>query len=513
MPVRELVLLTLSGMLLVLSGWRYRRGQLPQAVVVLMAAALALRLGIAGLNPFLHDWDERFHALVAKNLLTDWTRPVLRATPVLVYDYRHWCCNSLWLHKPPLFLWQIAGSFWLFGVNELALRLPSAVMGALVIWPIYRLGCLVFSPAVGYYAGLLFALAYYPLELTSGWQSVDHADVAFLSYVTGSLWAYYEYRQAAAHPWRWALLTGLLAGAAVLCKWLPGLVVYAAWGVDIIVCTVRRRQGPQYAQLLAAAAVTLAVVLPWQLYIHHRFPLESAFEQEYAARHFGEVLEDKSGPWYFYLTNLWYQYQWMVLLIAGGLGLLFTPAIWQRPLRPLLIAAGAIFGFFSLAATKMVSYTYVVAPILLLLAALAWTEAAQWLKRSSRAWHLSGALLAALVLYLNLRPTSLLKHHTAYTTPALQKDRQRKLQHTAVYRQLDALVPAGYLVLNAPPFEDIEAMFYSQRNVYWERPNEPEYRELRGQGIRVAVLTGPGTAALPAYLQGPEVLVVPVPLD
>lgn len=513
MATQELVLFGVSGILLALSIWRYRRGQLQQAVVVLMAAALALRLGVAGLDPFLHDWDERFHALVAKNLLADWTRPVLRAAPVLAYDYRQWCCNSLWLHKQPLFLWQVAGSFWLFGVNELALRLPSAVLGALVIWPIYRLGCLVFSPAVGYYAGLLFALSYYSLELTSGWQSVDHADVAFLSYVTGSLWAYYEYRQAPTHPWRWALLAGLLAGAAVLCKWLPGLVVYAAWGVDTIVNSTRRWKAREYGQLLAATAVTLAVVLPWQLYIRHRFPLESAFEQEYSARHFGEVLEDKGGPWYFYITNLWYQFQWLVLLIAGGLGLLVTPAVRQRPLRPLLIAAGAIFGFFSLAATKMVSYTYVVAPVLLLLAALAWVEAAQWLKRKGRAWQMSSALLAVLVLCFDLRPTSLLKHHTAYTTTALKQDRDRKLQHTAVYRQLDALVPAGCVVLNAPPFEDVEAMFYSQRNVYWERPAEPEYRALRGQGVRFMAFAGPGTAALPAYLHEPEVLVVPVPLE
>lgn len=124
---------------------------------------------------------------------------------------------------------------------------------------------------------MLFALAHYPLELTSGWQSVDHADVAFLCYVTVSLWAYYESRRADAHPWRWALLTGLLAGAAVLCKWLPGLVVFVAWGADIMASSARRREGREYGRLLAAA-VALVVVLPWQLYIRQHFPLESAFE-------------------------------------------------------------------------------------------------------------------------------------------------------------------------------------------------------------------------------------------
>jgi 4-amino-4-deoxy-L-arabinose transferase len=513
MPVQEPVLLTLSGVLLVLSGWRYRWGQHQQAVVVLMTAALVLRLGIAGLDPFLNNWDERFHALVAKSLLADWTRPTLRTNPLLAYDYRQWCCNAVWLHKQPLFLWQIAASFKLFGVNELALRLPSAVLGALVIWPIYRLGCLIFTSAVGYRAGLLFAMASYSLELTSGWQSVDHADVSFLSYIIGSLWAYYEYRSAITRPWGWACIAGLLAGAAVLCKWLPGLVVFAAWGIDMLVDAHRRRQPQEYVRLLVGVAVTLAVVLPWQLYIHHQFPLESAFEREYSARHFGEVLEDKGGPWYFYVTNLWYQFKWLVLPLAGGLGLLFTTVLRKRPLRPMLLMCAFVFGFFSSAATKMVSYTYAVAPLLFLLIALAWIEAEHWLSPRGRAGQVGAIVLTALLLFFDLQPISLIKHHSAYTSLVLYQERARKLQHTAVYRQLDALVPAGSMVFNAPPFEDIEARFYSQRNVYTQWPEESEYQSLRRQGIPVAAFTGPGTAELPAYLRGAEVLTIKTPLQ
>jgi len=513
MPAQQLILIGLSCMLLALSGWRYWRGYHSQAVLVLIVSALALRLGLAGLDPFLHNWDERFHALVAKNLLADWSRPVLRVAPVLEYDYRQWCCNSVWLHKQPLFLWQIAGSFWLFGVNELALRLPSALLGALVIWPIYRLGCLAFTPTVGYCAAVLFAFACYSLELTSGWQSVDHADAAFLSYVTGSLWAYYEYRNAGIGRWRWALLVGLLAGAAVLCKWLPGLVVFAAWAADVLADASRRRVR-EYGRILAALAVALAVVLPWQLYIRHRFPLESAFEQEYAARHFGEVLEGDDGPWYFYITNLWYQFQWLVLLIAGGLGLLFRTRRRGRTLLPLLIACGIIFGFFSLAATKMVSYTYVVAPALLLIAALAWVEATRWLGRRGRIGQVAGLILTAVVLLIDFRPSALLKHHSiTHTSPALRQERQRKLQHTAIYRQLDELVPAGCVVFNAPPFEDVEAMFYSHRNVYSRLPTEAECRTLQSQGTQIAVFTGSGSSRLPIYLQAPLVLIVNTPLQ
>ncbi len=119
------------------------------AVALLMAAAGSLRLLLIGRDQFLHPWDEQFHALVAKNLLHDWWRPVLRANPVLPYDYRAWANNYVWLHKQPLFLWQMALSLKAVGISEVAVRLPSALLGTLFVWPVYRLGRLAASASVG----------------------------------------------------------------------------------------------------------------------------------------------------------------------------------------------------------------------------------------------------------------------------------------------------------------------------------------------------------------------------
>ena len=507
------LLLGLTIVLVLLSGWRYRQGRPNQAVGLLMAAALCLRLALAGLDPFLHSWDERYHALVAKNMLTDWTRPLLRADPVLPYDYQAWCCNHVWLHKQPLFLWQVAASLKLFGVNELAVRLPSVVLGALLVWPVYRLGRMVFDVAVGYHAALLLVMAYYQLELTAGWQSVDHGDVAFLAYVTASVWAYYESRRLNARPLSWVLLTGAFAGAAVLCKWLPGLVVYAGWLLDVLLS--RRQNAREYLRLLLSLLIAVAIFLPWQLYIQNHFPLESAFEQDYAAQHFGQVLEGKGGPWYFYLANLWYQFQWLTLLLAAGLGLVVTGRFRQRPLVPLLTVIGVVFVFFSLAATKMPSYTYVVAPLLFLLMALAWVEAERWLSSQKTNWAWAATIvLAGLIVTLSLRPTALLKHHTlASAPPAIRAERQQKIQHTEVYRRLDALVPSGYVVLNAPDLEDVEAMFYSHRNVYTWWPSEAEYRVLRAQGKGVAMFPARADQVLPAYLREHDVLLIATDLE
>lgn len=514
MDLVTLALLGVSAGATAISLVLAQRQRYAPAVCWLVAAALGLRLALIGADPFLHDWDERFHALVAKNMLTTgWARPLLRAHPLLPYDYQQWCCNHVWLHKQPLFLWQMALSLKLFGVSAMAVRLPSALLGSLLLWPVYRLGRLVFSPAVGYHAALLLAFAYYQLELTTGWQSVDHSDVAFACYVAGSVWAYYESRQPHASAW-WCGLVGLLAGAAVLCKWLPGLVVYASWGLELVVRPDYRAKPSEYARLLAAIGITLLVVLPWQLYIQQQFPVESTFERSYSAQHFGQVLEGQGGPWYFYLTqNMWYQYQWLVLLLGGGLGLLCTAPYRRRPVRPLLVSCGVLFGFFSVAATKMPSYTYAVGPLLLVVAAVAWVAGLAWLRPRLGRWGRAGAAAGScLVLVLALRPSSLLKHHTDRLA-AEPAARQRKVQHTTLYKQLDGLVPAGYVVFGVPALEEIEAMFYSRQNVYAGLPSQAEYRALRAQGVRIAIFLPAGWQALPPYLATPEVRLLPGRLE
>ncbi|GAB3222634.1 hypothetical protein GCM10027346_00660 [Hymenobacter seoulensis] len=517
MPLTLLLVLLLSAGLTAGSIFFYQRKRTGAAVVLLMGAALALRLVLVCLDPFLHEWDERFHALVAKNMLLDPLRPVLRANPVLGYDYRNWCCNHVWLHKQPLFLWQLALGLKVFGINEIALRIPSALLGSLLVWPVYRIGRLAFSAAVGYHAALLLAFACYQLELTIGFQSVDHSDVAFMVYVTSSIWAYYESRQLGACTWVWIGLTGLFAGAAVLCKWLPGLVVYAAWGLDIVLHTERRTHPAAYGRLLAALALTVLVVLPWQLYTHRTFPLESAFEQEYAALHFTQALEDKGGAWHTYFTNtLWSQYHWLVLLIGAGLLLQLLPTWRGRPRRALLVCCGAIFGFFSLAATKMPSYTYVVAPLLLVLAAVAWVAGLQWLRqRPGLGRRIAASIFSVLVVLACLQPWTLLKNHVdSFASAERQQERQRRKQHKQVYSQLNQLVPPGYVVFNVPPLENIDAMFYSQRNVYEGWPTEQEYHSLQQQGIRLAAFAERNTEnARPAYLQNTIVLLVPASLD
>ena len=70
-------------------------------LILILVLGFFLRLHYAHLDPYLHAWDERYHALVAKNLMDDPLLPLLRAEPLVPYDNKAWCCNHIWVHKQP----------------------------------------------------------------------------------------------------------------------------------------------------------------------------------------------------------------------------------------------------------------------------------------------------------------------------------------------------------------------------------------------------------------------------
>jgi 4-amino-4-deoxy-L-arabinose transferase-like glycosyltransferase len=491
------------------SGWAWHRGRATAAIGLLMGSAFVLRLFMAQLDPFVHDWDERYHALVARNLMVYPLQPMLRVDTWFPYDFRAWCCNHVWLHKQPLFMWQMALAMKFFGISPFTMRLPSALLGSLVLWPIYRLGSLAFGDKLtGYLGAVLGAFAYYQLELVSGAIGMDHNDVAFLAYVTSSIWAYYEYR---VQPrWGgWLVLVGVLAGAAVLCKWLTGLAVFAGWGFDAMLHLRQRRPLPELARLLGALAVAVTVLLPWQLYTAWRFPAESTYERTYNALHFTEALEGHDSTWTFHFQMLPFHYGLLLGLMVIGVGLALASRHWRNVL-PVLLLIISVFGFFTVAATRMYSYTYVLSPLLLLLAALPLAVAGRWLaaRPMPMRWLLSSAGVAS-VLLADLRPWGIAAAHTAGGSYGMVEinNREQRIQAARLYTQLAQDLPANYAIFNVPYGQEIEAMFYSGRPAHSGIPAEVTVQRLRKNGFHIALFPKQ-EGGLPDYLRAPDVRVL-----
>ncbi len=474
-------------------------------IAFLLLGAFCLRMVMITLDPFLHDWDERFHALVAKNMMDNPWVPMLRVNPVLPYNYQDWCCNHIWVHKQPLFLWQMALSMKLFGVNEVAMRLPSAIMGTIAVWLVYRTGYLwLKDKAVAYLAALLFALSYYQLEMTSGLMGLDHNDLVYHVYVLASIWAYTEYRNQLHKPLKWLLLIGLFVGCAVLNKWLTGLLVFAGWGTMLLFTPAERTDKKNWLHLLLALAVAVAIFLPWQIYTAQHFPKEMAWSQYHNYLHIIEPLEGHGGDAWYHLRYMLPHYGITLLpFMAVGLIMVFARGWLKRPYTiEMLVMVAIIYLFFSQVKTKMPAFTFAVAPILYMVTAYALVSAYQVAARHAHKLVLISAMIA--IMLFAFRPWDIDKNRSINN-----KERNEKIYNTEVYKEIGQTLEEGYLVFNCKSFEDVEMMFYTDLNAHHWWPNEQVLDSLLNAGHMIAIFKSHGVQVLPPSItNNPRIMII-----
>jgi len=468
------------------------------ALVCLLFAAFLLRLFMAGLDPFLHEWDERFHALVARNMMDHPFTPMLRVSDWATYDYRDWSRNHIWLHKQPLFLWQMALSMKLLGVSPFAIRFPGVIMGSIGVLFVYRIGLLLTTNRnIAFLAALLTCFSYYPLELMSGLFGMDQNDTAFSFYVLASLWAYAEYSYK--KTWKYAILAGLFAGGAILIKWLTGLLVFSAWGI-ILTSEIRKEHfKKEIVQYLVALLTCAMVFVPWQLYIMHRFPIEAAFEYEYNLRRLHEAVDARSGTWLFYVNNFGLYYgevpSW---LVPVGLILLVT----LRQFRTKLTFAVVFYFvltlvFFSFVSKTMVpAYVMPIVPLGNIFIAIAVCLAFSNPKVFKYAWAPVSILLALLIFNL---PEVTHKHDPSNIAANDGKYWSVKAHNNEVYKNLRKYIPPDvHIVLNAMDYTDI--MFYNKDiDAYFSYISPNDFDKLKKQHLHVGVFKNP-TNPMPDYV-------------
>lgn len=439
------------------------------ALALVLAGGLALRLAAGG-DQFLHRWDERYHALVAKNLIRHPLTPTLYADPVLPYDYRDWSANHVWVHKQPLPLWAMALSMKLFGVNEIALRLPSILLSTGAIALTCAIGTILFTPAAGFLAAFLHAINLLVIQVTAGRVATDHVDLFHLVFVELGVWV--ALLAARAGTRRRAALLGFVVGLAVLCKWLTALIVLPLW------LLLRLGTAPPKAiarDLLIAAGVCCATFLPWQLYIHAAFPLEARWEGAYNLRHLTEALDGHGGPWTFFLRGLSHFGTLIALPIAWFLfraARCWRESRWAVPAVWLLVP----LVFFTLARTKMATYLLFTAPALFIMAAaFADTLSARWTPARFR------TTLAAALLLVVAGPLFNLEEQYA-ALARVGETNERAVAVKSVARQV---TDARAVFFNTPP---IETMFYTSGTAYEELPTNRQVDELTARGYRVFVV-------------------------
>ena len=467
--------------------WCYRaygQRRYALALFLLLLSGLLLRLFTAA-DGYLHAWDERYHALVARNLLDNPFTPMLYKTPLLDYDYREWSKNHIWLHKQPAPLYAMALSLLLFGKNVLALRLPSILLSTAGVFFTQRIGQQLFGRRVGFLAAFLFAINGLIVEMTAGRVPTDHIDVFFLSFITAAV--YFALRFAATGQRMFNLLCGLATGLAILTKWLPALIVVPLWWMAL------RHYGRfNGRETIRKAAVLLAVIaavaIPWQVYIWYRFPLEAAWEYRYNARHIFEVLEGNGGPFYFYLDRM--------RIVFGEL--IYLPVLWlvyvvfhkkdNLKYALLLTWIAVPFLFFTLIRTKMQGYVLFTAPAFFILTAVFFVYGWTYCNR----FHYK-RLAALVLLLLFLLP---LRYAVERIKPF--SVRPRTADWMAAARQLDRSTPNAKKVLFNTRYP-VETMFFTDLTAYETIPDADRLKALYAEGYTIFIDDG---AAIPADVKG-----------
>jgi len=413
------------------------RPRLAAALLVLAGTFVAFAMAA---DDFLHAWDERYHALVGLHLTRHPLVPTLyeRQPIPMPQDWGH---SQLWIHKPPLPLYFIAGSLEVFGRSELAVRLPSLALHALCAYAASRIGARLFDDATGLLAGFLVAINGQLLDLAAGRKPTDHVDSLLVSFTCLAI--------CSALSGKRSVLTGALAGCAVLSKWLIGLLPFAV---------VRMR----WKHLAIAALVCAAIAAPWQIYLARVFPEAAALETQHRLAHVTTALDGHTGGIFFHLIRIPRFFGevsplallWFFVLRRGA------PA-WGILLRWIALP----YIFFSLIATKMENYVMQAAPAMALVVAAVAVEF--WRMRKPLPMLLAAALVALPARYCVER----------------WKPFHRFEEESAIARQLRSLPSGKILVIGAR--HPIESMFYADLVAIEEVPSEEQLRLLSEQGWQI----------------------------
>lgn len=489
----QLALLIMSALILfaAITFYHFKREKL--SMILLLLGALSLGAFVAQLNPFLNLWDEQYHALVAKNMMHNPLYPVLYANPLLGYDYTNWGGNHVWLHKQPLFLWQMALSIKIFGINELAVRIPSILMHGIIPILIYRIGKIALNSNIGFYGALFFAVAYYPLELAAGTYGTDHNDIAFLFYVCASFWAWFEYQNS--EKKYWLILIGLFAGCAVLVKWLVGLLIYSVW---VIADFVKYKSDLFSPKTFLKAGISLIVsvitILPWQLYILGRFPLEANHEYSLNTKHFFQDVEGHTGGFLFHfdaLKRLYGEGDLVPYLVLAGLIILAVKANNKVHRIALLAPVVIVYCFFTIAKTKIASFGLVVSPFIFLALASLINFALEFIGKKIKYDNVKiiiSSLILICISYFLFDINKIQKYHTFESDD--NRNRRAELSQMNLIEDLKTFQDAKYVIFNSSIRLNghIPVMFYTDHIAYDFIPSEQQLATVLSKGYTPVII-------------------------
>ena len=437
-------------------------------------------------TPYLFDWDEKFHALVAKNLSADWRIPILITDTIVQPCKDSWVCCGVWLHKQPVFLYQMALSIKIFGVSEFAVRFPSALMVSLLIFPVYRIAEIIKDKTAAIIAAFFSVTNATILSHMDGFSGMDHNDIAFMFYVTLSVWALVEYIQSDRKIF--LLFMAVFSGIAVLNKWLTGLL--AIQGLSIFLIFFSKKNFREIiVTLFYVGIISAAVFLPWQLYVYLIEPEIAIHEWQMNQRHFFEVVEGHSYGLWFYFENLPLQYSGLHYLIISIPIFIWLVGDKRKYTIPISLMIVSMFIFFTLAATKVAGYTLVVMPMVYVFFGIFISYIYELLKHKFKvAIPLMLVIMVAFLSYQNLNLNRIKGEHDISGNDWRSMRYAGKKTNAATYKKLQTdLKKRKVAIVGFENFDQLDCLFYTDFKCYANGLSLSDLDKLKDNGYQIAV--------------------------
>ncbi|MBM3238542.1 hypothetical protein FJZ31_19785 [Candidatus Poribacteria bacterium] len=316
-------------------------------------------------------WDEGFHALVAKNLLKHPFKFTLYEQPWLPYDYTDWGNNHIWLHKPPMAMWQIALSYAVLGVNTFALRLPSVILSSGAVFLTYLIATELFDKRIGLIAAFWQGFNVCTFNLTHGYLYSDHIDITLLFWV--ELACYFLIKAAKTGKLWYVIASGVAQGIAYLSKSYLGMVTFGIMGVLWFLKRVRFLDSSEYRlrfwHLPVQLMASVLTVAPWAGYCLIFYRKEYLYEHKRVLDHLNTDVESWGATWdrplFDYMVLI---YPAIYTAVLAAFVFLFVVALRHRNMGEIFVLAWVIgvIAPHSWALTKTPSATTIAIPPLLI---------------------------------------------------------------------------------------------------------------------------------------------------
>ncbi len=225
-----------------------RRGWLIALLCGGIVFPVFLQLGGRGLN----EPDEGRYGEIGREMLVsgDWLVPRMNGVP-------HYA-------KPPWIYWCIAASLKVFGVNEWAARLPSAVAAVITAFTVFVMGRQMAGNLAGNLAGLLASFVLVSSLLFFVVARLITPDMMLTCCITVALFYFWQWQNSEPHSWRWLLGFYLALAIGFLDKGLVPLGVCFLTVFGFLWFQKRTCEIPRLC-LGQGLLLLLLIALPWFL--------------------------------------------------------------------------------------------------------------------------------------------------------------------------------------------------------------------------------------------------------